>query len=86
MLMTVPQSQELRACGAQVRIYIDGADLTRWCFAADDVHGWALLQVAPSGRPLSRLHQGRIVPDAMIVLGDVSFGYDLRPDTSVEAM
>jgi hypothetical protein len=56
MLMTVPQSQELRACGAQVRIYIDGADLTRWCFAADDVHG------------------------------DVSFGYDLRPDTSVEAM
>jgi hypothetical protein len=78
MLMTVPQSQELRDAGAQIRILVDGLDVTRYCFTADDREGWALLIVEAAGQRLSRYHQGRIVTQTMLVLGEVVFAYDLH--------
>jgi hypothetical protein len=80
MLMTVPQSQHLRAIGTQVRVFVDDFDVTHYCAAADDTQGWAVLYVGAVGQTRrTRLHQGKIVPAVMLIEGSVRFGYDLQP-------
>ena len=79
MLLTVPQAQRLRAIGTQVKVSVDGYDVTRYCASADDRQGWALVYVAPIRR---REHQGESVVSALIVQGEVRFTYELQPEAA----
>ncbi len=73
-LLTIERERFLRELGFRVRVLVDGVDVTRGCFVADDRQGYVgVYPFTANGQRETIIRGGRRIAKAEILEGRVAF-------------